>query len=255
MAGSLFLWTVTIVAAFSAANSANEHRGAGDPSVWCRNNLAVITTEERGESRAWVLCIAPKEAAAVIFLPPNVVKMRSLETAPIGRFRFVTENVPGSQEYYEFVGTNQEGRLTGKILRHTSDYALTVEESSAVGLLLSPRDGTLKLTRFSNRSFVNETGDLLGADVIVIDDRGKLSGVICFYEDHWGEPRFVPLAMQQFVTEKATGVMRFHIAFRGGMASYELRSSPRSATLKRLDPPQHLSGQTEIKLHRMKRIF
>lgn len=46
-------------------------------------------------------------------------------------------------------------------------------------------------SRFSNVKFIEESGDTVGAELLLFKTRGKDAGLITFFESYWGEPNFV----------------------------------------------------------------
>jgi hypothetical protein len=107
---------------------------------------------------------------------------------------------------------------------------------------LSPNEKGEWHRRYSSKRYIQEAGDLLGADLVILNFGQHLSGIICFYGDDWGEPDFTPLVLEN-PRWSGKGELNFEVIYDGKSAKYSLAISGHSAKLARTDLADQPPGE------------
>ena len=143
------------------------------------NGIYYGTSEGDSGRRAWLLKIENDDS--VLYSPPANLTIRQITRGPKGEITFETERAIGDL-YYKFVGRIVEERFEGvfeSTNSRTSTKASTTLRRLDRSLLKKGENSGL----FSNVEYVEQGGDLVGSELIVIPFLDNLTGIYTSYEN------------------------------------------------------------------------
>jgi len=141
---------------------------------------------------------------------------------------------------YTFEGEISERELKGSLVVRDP---LTKPQSQTYAVKgfklnqLSSKIGRFPSGRFSNSRYIEEAGDVVGAELVLFFTGGQNAGLIKFNESYWGEPVFMPLALSN-IRIISSQKIEFELRLGDeGTGKYTMTRHGDAMILKRLDVP------------------
>jgi len=144
------------------------------------------------------------------------------------------------RSHYDFEGVVHGGELQGSLVAHSAPSSSGVKEYAVRGLKLDRTPVTIAQSvagRYSNVRYVEESGDLVGAELLLFYMDRQISGLVTFYESYWGEPVFVSLPLQS-ARINGDQIVEFELKLEErGIGRYIATRKKDAMTLLRTDMP------------------
>lgn len=220
-----------------------------------RERLFLISSETQQTDRGWLLCIDTSSRAGWLYSPPLTVPMEEMTISGSGEIALKTKLLQSGSYFL----------VRGKLSSHKLDGVLMVEptkENPEGGKFnvhgdeieeLAASAGQLPVGRYSNVRFVEDSGDLVGSEMLVFPVNGKLVALVTFYDGYWGEPVFVPL-MGKVAKLGRGSSFEIELRFDGREAKYSARLDIDAIIIRRTDMPSAV-GTKFPRLTRQDRFF
>lgn len=161
--------------------------------------------------RAWLLRL--KKGRGVLYMPPNNLEIPKVEITSIGGIIFQSDVGLGGK-FYSFKGQINSSSIDGEFsLLFDSDLdGKTAKFKTTLQKIETP---SLKdiYGLYSNVRFVEEGGDLIGEDLILIPYNKKISGVFTSYENE-----MIPFPI---IFKGREDKIKFSIKTRNGEQSFQ----------------------------------
>jgi hypothetical protein len=214
------LTVVVAIAAICACHGAPALRDSAGERRGCSTFFGVSNGPD-GFATAWVMCIDVQHCTGkMLVVNRGMQPVDDFHMDPGGRLRF---RLRALSRFYRFVG-----KLGGETIAGTMqlvDARTGVEiwraEVNAVAVIDTP-------IHYSNATYVEEGGDMVGAELWLIRTLDGPAGMIVFYEGYWGEPVRVPLAMSGVSVHE--GAIDFQLRLPGQLGRYRLTMGVKRTT-------------------------
>ena len=180
---------------------------------------------------AWFVKLNTKTGSGSLYVPPGPVKLSEVKINTNGQLTFRSDAAFGDV-VYEFSGLVSQARIQGTIRRIRPKSVEDAEELilNRLNMNYAIGDNNAKVSgMYSNVKYIEESGDLVGKEVILIQTSEGLAGILTSYE---GEPSD-PYALTN--AEVSGKSLRFAIQTRNGTENYEGLFSANRIKLKRVD--------------------
>lgn len=154
-----------------------------------------------------------------------MLKLSKLELKEDGNIDFQSDVFLG--RYYSFQGNLHSAEIDGKMeLVNSKSGTLKDTWQLKATALVGGRthaitEGVIPSIHFSNVSYSEGGGDLLGVDVQILSTPKGPVGMVVFYESYWGETTFTPFAISRI--EEKGPTIRFETETSSGAVKYRLR--------------------------------
>jgi len=222
----------------SGQNPPTRKKNAEDASALGCNfehgQVFLLTSNERG----WLMCFDSESRLAWLYVAPSLVKLQWGESTPSASLHLRSQGLP-DRSYYDFQGVAREAELDGNLVAHVAPPSTEVTEYAVRGRKLDQTPVAIDRTiagRYSNVRYVEESGDLVGAELLLFRmDRG-ISGLVTFYESYWGEPVFASLPLRS-VRVNGSQTVEFELKLEEGIGKYIATRKKAIVTLRRTDMP------------------
>ena len=205
--------------------------------------------EEPGIGRATLLFCTGKDGTVTsMFSPPRFLGIHEQSNRANGDVQ-LRSDVFGGDRFYDFKGRKLGREIVGQLqLRSAKDDAIVLSGGLTLkrvsDLLHSGKGVFAKLMHYSNAEFIQESGDIIGAEIWVASTRRSAIGFVVFYESYWGEPTQVPLAMEELRRDSSTLAFELQTPETN---RYHLKTAPGKATLSRSDQPKSTESSILLK--------
>ena len=206
-----------------------------DPS-----RVIVGELDEPNVGRVTLLFCTDKDGNVTsLFLPPKFLQVHEKRNRATGEVQ-LRSDMFGDGRFYDFEGHKLGEAIVGHLrLKSTKNDAiffstdLTLKRASDV--LHLEKGGIAKFKHYSNATFIQESGDIIGAEIWFASTKDSAVGFVVFYESYWGEPTMAPLAMEDIHIGMNgmtfnLGIPEFH--------TYQMKGDSGRATLLRSDQPK-----------------
>lgn len=195
-------------------------------------------------TQPWFFCVDRRSKGGVLYQPPGLLRLRDLEFKLDDHVSFRSEVFWGKR-YYVFEGSTSGEILEGRIEEFEIDPRLEAGSKSAerirgfdikaekLGPIRGSKLGIWAAHRFSNVHYVEDSGDLVGAELILVRRPNRCIGLVTFYESYWGEPTLVPLSLGDLRCSATRLRFKLKVGERTGV--YVVRINGERAILNRKD--------------------
>jgi hypothetical protein len=156
----------------------------------------ISTTTTEGEI-GWLICVDTDSNHSWLYRLPWVVELQMEQPQSSTSIRLNSEKLPDGSAYV-FVGSIAGPKLQGTLTVRPDSSAPDVKNCVIQGHKLSPQPETVSrfpAGRYSNSRYDGESGDAVGAELVLFLAKDQHAGLIKFNESYWGEPEFVPLVL------------------------------------------------------------
>lgn len=171
---SIFIWLVSCTDSRPSAEAPADSFGA--PSDRQIDGWYFGYSEVPAGRIGWLLQLDIRTASGKIYLPPQILTLKNLVITPDGEVSFQFED----NNQVTFEGNLKDGVITGKFsysegssfktrLTRVEEKSFTQEYAVFAGL-------------YSNVKFVEQAGDLVGAEILLIPQANGLGGIFTLYE-------------------------------------------------------------------------
>ncbi len=177
--------------------------------------------------RAWLLRL--KKGEGILYMPPNNLAIPQVEISPTGHINFQS-NVGLGNVTYSFRGQFTSNTIQGEF--RLSSVRPSSEKTSSAEVALQRIDlSSLNKKNvaglYSNVQYVEEGGDLVGEDLILIPYQEELIGIFTSYENE-----MIPYAVN---IKQSKNKIKFNIKTDDGEQNFQGLISARSIKLWRND--------------------
>ena len=183
-------------------------------------------TNSGSERRAWLVKLGAK--GGVLYMPPGNLRIRHPSISGAGNVSFETEPGLGGVSY-RFAGRFEQEKILGEF--RTSSAEPNVGSSTGVAVTLERMPITTARNAlsgfYSNVQFVEEAGDLVGQEVILISAGNQLVGVFTSYESE-----IIPFS---FYPKQVGKKVEFEIITASGTEQFKGFISPKKIQIRRTD--------------------
>jgi hypothetical protein len=145
----------------------------------------------------WLLCVDTGSKCSWLYRLPWVVELQMEQSQSSTSTRLTSKELPDGSTYV-FVGTIAGPKMQGTLTVRPDSSAPDVQNHAIQGYRLSPPSEAVSrfpAGRYSNSRYDEESGDAVGAELVLFLAKGQHAGLIKFNESYWGEPVFVPLVL------------------------------------------------------------
>lgn len=210
------------------------------------------TSESSGEVRAWLIHLDSRSGKGKLYMPPENLELTLVEVSPTGHVTF-RSGVGFGDLVYRFNGRLSSDVLEGEI-RISRARPGSNETVGSVPVSLRRLAQPTEAARashlggvYSNVEYIEEGGDLVGDELILIPTDTELVGIFSSYENE-----MLPYATIDLKLPAST--IKFKTRTAAGEESYEGVVSPDSTViLKRTDANADPDAEP-IELNRIKRV-
>jgi len=146
--------------------------------------LFFVQGKSPGGSATFLMCVKDTKLSKV-FAPPGTATFSGTTSSDVGSVHLT------------FDGHVENTKINGR-LNVVSNYdsigntSYEVHGEAVEALIGGPIESTIV---YSNRQFMHESGDLLGADFLVVEGNKKKIGFLTFYQGQWAEPYRRPIML------------------------------------------------------------
>lgn len=169
-----------------------------------------VSNNELGQ-RAWLIRITKNKG--ILYMPPNNLEIPKLEITSAGSINFQSDVGLGGKSYSfngQIISKSIQGEFDLLSGSH-SDGKTTKFKTALQKIDLSSLNDMYGL--YSNVQYVEEGGDLVGEDLILIPSNKKMSGVFTSYENE-----MIPYAID---VKQQGNKMKFNINTRNGEQNFQ----------------------------------
>jgi len=218
--------------------------GAGSAG-FSPTSLSVATVTLNDVGRLTLLfCSNSKGNISSIFVPPQFININELTNTPNNEVTFKSD-LFADDRFYSFKGHSSGHDLVGQLELQTRSgdktFAAPVAIRKLAEVLAGAKNTAPRLKHYSNAEFIQESGDVTGAEIWIASTATDMFGFIVFYESFWGEPVQVPLAMEKMSRKGASIIFDLHTPAARG---YKLILSDNRAKLFRRGEEKSAEGVT-----------
>lgn len=185
----------------------------------------------------WLLCTNSASNRSWLYRVPWIIELYPEQSQSAVSLKLTSKELSDGSKY------SFQGRITGNELNGSLviENPLATSESHTYalkGFRLNPP--ARKVTgfpagRYSNSRYLEESGDPIGAELILFLTNGQSAGLIKFNESYWGEPPFVPLALSN-IRIVSSQKLEFELRLEDGkMGRYAATRKKHVLTLQRID--------------------
>jgi len=207
----------------------------------CPGELFFGHSEDVEETLGWLICLDQISKTGTIYEPPGMLRLRVDHWDEHGQLRFKSLPFADENTYYSFDGKSDGQTLSGKLERIRGTTSTTEKIYEIEAARMADRGKSTRLrTRYSNIEYVEQAGELLGAEVILFRESSQIRGVITFYGHYWGQFTYSPLLLTK-VSEEGTNRIGFVLHSRLGSRTFSMTLSREAAILS----PKHLESWEE----------
>jgi hypothetical protein len=249
------------VGAGQGSRNEQDHGGGRAASVSHSDSWSYFfgTSQEQNAKHcpsAWLIYLDKEHHIGEIFVVAGMERFSKFDLGEDETLTFQWKKLGDTN--YRFSGTLKSDELAGDIQlinarSGNTKYLceITAAQFPPQNAQANPEHNVLP-GRFSNETYVNESGDLIGVDIRFFSTSQGMKGMIVFYEGYWDEPTFTPLALSQIEINK--GVIHFTAEMPSGVAHYHLRPTPTGAFFTRDDVPHEMDDK-EIRLRKYRDVL
>lgn len=233
----------------------------------CPGDMFFGHSEDSEGSLGWLICLDRSSKAGTIYRPPGMLALKQLTWDDSGDVQFISAVFTGDEIFFQFKGRVNGSSLVGT-LKIINGSSLTTEKEFHVeaSRLRHPRTNGKWTGRYENIEYVEDAGELVGAELILLSDSGPYRGMLTFYGSSWVLSTYQPLLLTD-VKDLGPNKSEFVLRWRGTRSfsltfsrlktvvsptSRESWELPRSVTLKRnkdLFPPPFVLNSREGSSH------
>jgi hypothetical protein len=196
----------------------------------------ISSTTDTGSKHSWLYRLA------------WVVELQMEQPQSSTSIRLNSKKQPDGSTYV-FVGTIAGPKLQGTLAVRPDSGSPDVQNHVIQGYRLSPPPETVSrfpAGRYSNSGYDEESGDAVGAELVLFLAKDQHAGLIRFNESYWGEPEFVPLVLSKIriISDQR---LEFDLKLEDNtVGSYVALRRKRAIILRRLDVPTATGTQPII---------
>jgi hypothetical protein len=168
-----------------------------------------------------------------LFVPPQFINVHAQENPSNNELTF-NSDLFADDRFYSFKGHSSGRDIVGRLELSTKNGSTILKTPVTIKKLRNLLDTTNrepKLMHYSNAEFIQESGDVIGAEIWIVSTGKEMTGFVVFYESYWGEPVQIPLAMKRIGKAGTTITFDLHVPTTRG---YKLVLSAKRAKLFRL---------------------
>jgi hypothetical protein len=208
-----------------------------------------------GES-GWLFCFDAVSKNSWLYRIPWMVKLQMEQSKPSANIKWTSEAAPDGSTYVLDV-TIVGREMSGSLVVRSDSSAPDVQEYAVHGYTLSPPASgraPFPAGRYSSARYMEETGDTVGAELLLfLTDRQK-AGLIKFNESYWGEPEFVQLVLSN-IRILSDRQLEFELKLeQGEIGKYIATRKKDAIILRRVDIPS-APGAEVVRLLRQARLL
>ena len=149
----------------------------------------------------WLLCTSSASNRSWLYRIPWIIELYQEKSHSAVSLTLTSKETPDGK--YKFEGDITGNELNGSLVIENPSATSKSQTYALKGFRLNPpaRKGTrFPAGRYSNSGYLEESGDPIGAELILFLTKGQSAGLIKFNESYWGEPSFVPLILSNIRT-------------------------------------------------------
>lgn len=196
----------------------------------------------------WLLCTNSASNRSWLYRIPWIIELYPEQSQSAVSLRLASKELSDGSKY-RFQGGITGNELNGSLVVENTLATSKSQTYSVKGFKLNPP--TRKVTRFpagrySSSRYLEESGDPIGAELILFLTNGQSAGLIKFNESYWGEPPFVPLALSN-IRIVSSQKLEFELKLGDkGTGKYSLTRQGGAAILERVDVPTTKGSQFKL---------
>ena len=196
------------------------------------DRLFVVASEYNSSKVGWLICTGP---ASWIYSPPAILKMEGQASA----FGLKLQSGDTLRGRYDVQASIRGRDLSGRLVINSDSSPAGTKEFIIHGSQLdTDRDSGFPQGRYSNVKYIPESGDLVGAELLIFRAANQMSGLLTFYESYWNEPAFTCFVLENIQLSSAKTI-KFELKVSNEIFEYALDQQRDSVILHRIDgsPP------------------
>jgi hypothetical protein len=223
-----------------AVSQANSHGCA-----LTKGRVFLITAGNSQGERGWLLFLDNNYRAGWLYDPPVARRVALHLSGSTLEVEGETSGDP-DESHYAFRGIIEGESLRGTMTIRSGTSASLVQELEVRGSQVVPSNSRGRdnlFGRYSNVRYIQETGDLKGAELLIFRSNRQLAGLIVFYEGYWGEPVFVGIPLSEIHSPTRQKV-EFRLKLHAGVGLYSASRVHGTLVLRRVGiaPAQDAKG-------------
>ena len=203
-----------------------------------RGHVFLISSATRKGEIGWLLCFDAGSKNGWLYRPALKIELL-LELHSSVSIKLRSQESPNGS-YCSFDGTVTGPKIRGTLVLGGDSSTSDVNSYSVEGYEINPPAKSVAgfpPGRYSNSEYVEESGDAVGAELILFLTESRYVGLIKFNEGYWGEPEFVPLVLlnTRIISPQK---LAFELQLReGAVGKYIAILKKNAITLRRIDIP------------------
>jgi hypothetical protein len=190
--------------------------------------------------RGWLLCFDVASQRGWLYSAPRMTELQIVEPQSNVMIKMKSkERLGGMQCIFDGM-LYEQNKIQGTLVIGGGPAELKTEKYQVQGYALkrkSAHDERFPGGRYSNVKYLEESGDSVGAELLLYFAEDQTTGLIKFNESYWGEPEFVPLVLSN-IHIISSRKLRFELKLEGGViGKYVAESEKDAVVLSRVDIP------------------
>jgi hypothetical protein len=240
----------------SSTRGDTSHNSSSSTCGFYRGNVFLIySTTSEGE-RGWLFCLDNVSKNSWLYRPPWMVKLQTEQSQLSASIKLRSEAQPDGSTYVLAV-TIAQRQVSGSLVVRSNSSTSDVQEYEVHGYKLRPpasRLASFPAGRYSNVKYMEETGDPVGVELLLLLTDTQKAGLIKFNESYWGEPEFVALVLSN-IRIFSDHKLEFELKLEDGeIGRYVATRKKDAITLRRIDIPS-APGAEVVRLPRQPRLL
>ena len=229
----------------SASNPAKEERRVQRATLstcsFARGQVFLISSTTTWGQLGWLLCVDTDAKRSWLYRIPWVVELQMTEEPSSTSIKLKSNKLPDGSTYILSV-TITGTEIQGSLIVRPDSSAPDGQSYLIQGFRLSPPSEAVPdfpAGRYSNSRYIEESGDAVGAELVLFLTKHQLAGLIKFNESYWDEPVFVPLSLSniRIVSDQK---LEFDLKLEdNNVGTYVALRRKRAIILRRLDVPSN----------------
>lgn len=248
IASVILVYSMGFISSAECANKQGQpaHGILQDCSFDAGSVFMISSTTAYGEL-GWLLCTSSASNHSWLYRIPWIIELYPEKSHSAVSLTLTSKETPDGK--YTLEGDITGNELNGSLVIENPSATSKSHTYALKGFRLNPP--ARKVTRFpagrySNSAYLEESGDPIGAELILFLTNGQSAGLIKFNESYWGEPSFVPLILSNILTISSQK-LEFELRLGDeGIGKYSLTRQGGAVILNRVDVPTTKGSQFKL---------
>ena len=194
----MVVYQISLISLEGSSKQNNPSRAISHECAFGAGSMFLISSMTSGGERGWLLCVDPTSKRSWLYRVPWMIQLYPEQSQSNVSLMLTSKELSDGSKYRFEAGITGD-ELKGSLIIRDPLTTPTSRTYTVQGFRLNlptSKVGRFPAGRYSSSRYIEESGDSVGAELLLFLTEGQYAGLIKFNESYWGEPEFVPLVLR-----------------------------------------------------------